>query len=63
MKQLRSYVGQGQVHIVATDQQVIANSQATELKLACFLDHLDQGEVRRATSDIAYEECIVLFQV
>ena len=45
-------LGQGQVHVVAAQQQMIADRLAHEAKLALLLDRLDQAEVAGAAADV-----------
>ena len=49
-------VGQGEIHVVAADQHVIADGQPSQEQLAGLLADADQGEVGRAAADIADEE-------
>ena len=45
-------LGQGQVHVVAAQQQVIADRLADEGQFALLLDGLDQAEVAGAAADV-----------
>ena len=45
-------LGQGQVHVVAAQQQVIADRLADEAQLALLLDGLDEAEVAGAAADV-----------
>ena len=45
-------LGQGQVHVVAAEQQVIADRLADEAQLALLLDGLDEAEVGGAAADV-----------
>ena len=45
-------LGQGQVHVVAAEQQVVADRLADEAQLALLLDRLDQAEVAGAAAHV-----------
>ena len=45
-------LGQGQVHVVAAQQQVVADRLANEAQLALLLDRLDQAEVAGAAAHV-----------
>ena len=49
-------VGQGQVHVVAADQQVVAHGDPLEHQLALFFATLDQRQVGRAAADVADQQ-------
>ena len=43
---------QGEVHVVAAEQQMVADGLADEAEFALLLDSLDEAEVARAAADI-----------
>ena len=45
-------LGEGEVHVVAAEQQVVADGLAEEAELAVLLDRLDQAEVGGAAADV-----------
>ena len=45
-------LGQGEVHVVAAQEQVVADRLAHEAQLALLLDGLDEAEVGGAAADI-----------
>ena len=49
-------VGQGEVHVVAAEQDVLADGQAGQGEVAALVGHGDQGEVGRPAADVADEE-------
>ena len=52
-------MGQGQVEVVAAEDQVVADGHAVELHLAAFAAaDADQREVRRAAADVADEDLL-----
>ncbi len=55
-------VGQGQVHVVAADQQVIAHGHAAQHQFAAFFGHGHQREVGRAAAHVADQQRIAQLQ-
>ena len=55
-------VGQGQVHVVAADQEVISHGHAAEDQFAAFLGHGHQREVGRAAAHVADQQRIAQLQ-
>ena len=55
-KRGRDRIGQGQVHVVATQEDVLADSQTGECEVAPLVGHGDQGEVGRAAADVADQD-------
>ena len=49
-------IGQRQVHVVAAQQDVLADGQARQGQVAPFVGHGDQGEVGRAAADVANQD-------
>ena len=49
-------VGQGQVHVVAAQQDVLAHGQTREHQVAGFVLDGDQGEVGRPAADVAHQD-------
>ena len=49
-------VGQGQVHVVAAQQDVLADGQARQREVARVVVDGDQREVGRAAADVAHEQ-------
>ncbi len=49
-------VGQGEVHVVAAEQDVLADGEAVEGEVAVLLADADQGEVGGAAADVADED-------
>ena len=49
-------VGQGEVHVVAAEQDVLADGQPGQGEVAPLVGHGDQGEVGRAAADVADQE-------
>ena len=49
-------VGQGQVHVVAAQKDVLAHGQPREHQVAAFVFHGDQGEVGRSAADVADQD-------
>ena len=45
--------GERQIHVVAAEQDVIANRDALERQIAVVLAHQNQAEVGRAAADVA----------
>src|SRR3954454_20695014 len=56
-------VGEGEVHVVAADERVVADGDAAEGELAFLFGDADQGEVGRAASDVADEERVADLQL
>ena len=56
-------MGEGQVHVVAADERVIADGDAAKREFAGFFGDADQREVGGAAADIADEERIADFEV
>ena len=48
----RDDVGQREVHVVAAEQDVVADRDAVQLEVAVALDHGDQREVGGAAADV-----------
>ena len=46
-------MGQGQVHVVTAEQDMVAHSHPVELQAAILLAHLNQGEIACSAPDIA----------
>ncbi len=55
-------MGQGQVHVVAADQQVISHGHAAQHQFAAFLGHGHQREVGRAAAHVADQQRIAQLQ-
>ena len=51
-------MGQGQVHVVAADQQVVAHGQPLQDQFALLFGHADQRQVGGAAADIADQQGI-----
>ncbi len=51
-------VGQGQVHVVAAQEDVLADGQPREDQVARFILDGDQGEVGRSAADVADQDDI-----
>ena len=49
-------VGQGEVHVVAAEQDVLADGQPREGQVAPLVGHGDQGEVGRPAADVADQD-------
>ncbi len=49
-------IGQRQVHVVAAQQDVLADGQARQGQVAPFVGHGDQGEVGRPAADVADQD-------
>ncbi len=47
--------GEGEVHVVAAEQDVIADRDALEREVAVVLADEDQAEVGRAAADVAHQ--------
>src|SRR5436190_13187061 len=60
---LLQQASQRQVHIVAAQQDVIADRDALERQLAAFFRNRNQAEVRRAAADVAYENQVADFDL
>src|SRR5690606_10528749 len=52
LKAFRHAPGNGEVHVVAAEKDVLADGHAAEFKLAVMLRHRDQGKVRRPAADV-----------
>jgi len=50
---------QGEIHVVAADQQMIAHRDSLENQFAALFGHADQREIGRAAADIAHQERVV----
>ena len=48
-------LGQGQIHVVAAEQKVLADCLADEAEFSLLLDGSDQAEITGATAHIDYE--------
>ena len=51
-------VGQGEVHVVATDQEVVAHREALELEAAVLLADPDQAEVGGAAAGVGDQDSV-----
>ncbi len=51
-------VGQGEVHVVAAEQDVLADGLAGQDQVAVLLGDGDQGEVGGAAADVADQEAV-----
>lgn len=49
-------MGQGQIHVIATQHQVLADADTFQLGVAIGVRYADQGQVGGATTDIADQE-------
>ena len=49
-------VGQRQVHVVAAEQDVLADADALQLQVAGVIGHGDQAEVGGAAADVAHQD-------
>ena len=52
----RHHVGEREVHVVAAEQDVLADRDAMQFEVAFALDHRDQREVGRAAADVDHED-------
>ena len=52
----RTLIGEREVHVVAAEQDVVADGDALERQLAALLAHGDQGEVGGAAADVADQD-------
>ena len=55
-------VGQGQVHVVAADEEVVPHGHAAEDQFAAFLGHGHEREVRGAAAHVADQQGIAQLQ-
>ena len=55
-------MGQGQIHVVAADQNMVADGDPPQAKLAFLFGHADQREIGRAAADVANQQRIADFQ-
>ena len=51
-------IGQGEVHVVAAEQDVLADGQPGQGEVAPLVGHRDQGEVGRPAADVADQDDI-----
>ncbi len=56
LEALLEQAGERQVHVVAAEQDVLADGDALEGEVAVALGHGDQAEVGRAAADVADED-------
>ena len=59
----RNGVGQRKVHVVAAEQEVLANGNALQGQVAVFSCHCDEAEIRRSAADIADEQKVSGFHL
>ena len=55
LEPLLQHARQREIHVVAAEQDVLADGDALEAQLAVLLGHGDQAEVGRAAADVADE--------
>ena len=56
-------MGQGQIHVVAAEQHVIADRDARQHQLPGFLADRDEGEIRSAAADVADQHDVADFDL
>ena len=48
--------GQGEVHVVAADKEMVAHGDALEREVAVLGFHADEGKISRAAADVADQQ-------
>ena len=55
-KTLLNAIGQAEVHIIATEEDVVADRNTLEHQLASLFRHRDQAEIGRSSAHVAHQD-------
>ncbi len=59
----RHVIGQGQVHVVAADQKVVAHGQPLQHEVARFLGHAHERQIGRTAAHVAHQKLVAELQL